>query len=346
MRDHKKCPGGQAGARKSNGVFGNHHQVNSTAPLNNWQDDFDLISSALSVLDSTRADDRENWLRVGMAVHAGTGGSDAGLSLWDDWSQQSEKYQSSACVQQWRSFKSDGKIGMGTLIHMADTDSPGWRKRPDQPGRRWFPKNPNLPQSPPQTSPKKPPQRPITYPTANEAIQALECKLGKPARCDEYLDYAWEPCGYVLRWNKPDGKTYRPVSRGFDGLWYCGGMPEPHPIFNLPYIRESGCDEPVFVMEGEKDCEVLGSHGLLATTSAGGAQAAKLTCWTPLAGRDVIICPDKDSAGEKYTQTVRRILHGLKPPARVKVLSKPELAPKESIADWVVSQFADRKGVQ
>ena len=32
------------------------------------------------------ADDRETWLRVGMALHAESDGSDAGLTIWSDWS--------------------------------------------------------------------------------------------------------------------------------------------------------------------------------------------------------------------------------------------------------------------
>jgi len=315
------------------------------ATANSGQGDYDLISSALSSLYSTRADDREDWLRVGMAVHAGTGGGDAGLSLWDDWSGQSEKYRPNECLRQWRSFKA-GKVGVGTLIHLADQDSPGWRERPNQPKRRWFPKNPNLPQSPPQIQPKKLPKRPKMYPTAYDAIAALESYMGLSSQRWEYLDAEWQTCGFALRWNTSNGKTYRYVSRGFDDLWYCGAMPKPRPIYNLPYIRESGFDEPVIVCEGEKDCDVFGSHGLIATTSAGGANAANLTDWSPLAGRNAILTPDNDSGGEKYVQVVCRILHSLKPPAKVRILSKPELAPKESIADWVVAQVANREGVK
>jgi len=64
------------------------------------------------------------------------------------------------------------------------------------------------------------------------------------------------------------GGTRRAVSRGLDGLWYCKAMAQPRPIYNQPDIRESGEDEPVFLCEGEKDCDVMESHGLLATTSS------------------------------------------------------------------------------
>lgn len=349
MKNQKKCLGGQTQAKNLKAMTNNSHQTNSNSAVNNQQVDFDLISSALAALADFRADDRGNWWRIGMAVHAASGGSNEGFAIWDTWSQQSEKYQSSACLQQWRSFKSDGKIGLGTLIFMANTDCPGWQKRPNQPGRRWFPKNPNLPQSPPQAEPKEAPEKPKGYPTANEGIAAWEAHLGPISARWPYLDANWETCGFVLRWNIPDGKkdkTYRPVMRGFDGLWYCKAMTEPRPIYNLPYIRESGYDEPVIVCEGEKDCETFDARGLLATTSAGGAGAAKHTDWTPLAGRVVIISSDNDLSGEKYAQAVRRILQRLEPPARVRIFSKPELGPKESIADWLVAQLANDREVK
>ena len=51
--------------------------------------------------------------------------------------------------------------------------------------------------------------------------------------------------------------------------------------------------------------------GLLATTSAGGSQAARLTDWTPLAGRRVVLLPDNDDAGRKYAEAVGDILEDL-----------------------------------
>tara|TARA_R100001143_G_C3360997_1_gene135675 strand:- start:8652 stop:10568 length:1917 start_codon:yes stop_codon:yes gene_type:complete len=48
---------------------------------------------------------RDDWVRVGMAIHHETDGSDAGLALWDEWSQRSDKYVSyQDCATCWRSF--------------------------------------------------------------------------------------------------------------------------------------------------------------------------------------------------------------------------------------------------
>ena len=47
--------------------------------------------------------------------------------------------------------------------------------------------------------------------------------------------------------------------------------------------------------------------GLVATTSAHGAKSAKGSDWSPLAGRDVVILPDHDDAGERYADDVARL---------------------------------------
>ncbi len=110
-------------------------------------------------------------------------------------------------------------------------------------------------------------------------------------------------------------------------------MPEPRPLYNLPFLRESGHEDPVFLCEGEKDADVLTAHGLIATTSSGGAHAAGKTDFSPLAGRKVMICPDNDPAGAQYAHTVRRILQALTPPADVRVLEVSDLPVKRSLAD-------------
>lgn len=48
---------------------------------------------------------RDDWIKVGMAIHHETDGSHQGLALWDEWSQESVKYQGLDDLEQcWRSF--------------------------------------------------------------------------------------------------------------------------------------------------------------------------------------------------------------------------------------------------
>jgi hypothetical protein len=85
--------------------------------------------SYLSALSSYRADDYDDWVAVGMALHSV---SDSLLADWDNWSRQSTKYSPGCCEKKWKSFKRQG-VAIGTLAHMAKQD--GWRspfERSDQ----------------------------------------------------------------------------------------------------------------------------------------------------------------------------------------------------------------------
>lgn len=67
---------------------------------------------------------REEWLRIGMAVHHATNGS--GFSVWDDWSALGSTYPGSDdLAKQWHHFgKSGNPVTIGTLIYYAQLG--GW----------------------------------------------------------------------------------------------------------------------------------------------------------------------------------------------------------------------------
>src|SRR5690606_17005394 len=66
----------------------------------------------------TDADDRDQWLNIGMALHAEFNGSDEGFDLWAHWSRQSPKFNERDQRQKWKSFRRSG-IGIGTLFKIA-----------------------------------------------------------------------------------------------------------------------------------------------------------------------------------------------------------------------------------
>jgi len=88
--------------------------------------------SYLSALGPYRADDYDDWLAVGMALHSV---SDCLLSEWDNWSRQSSKYQPGCCEKKWKSFKGQG-VALGTLGQMAKQD--GWRSPSDKSSGRGY----------------------------------------------------------------------------------------------------------------------------------------------------------------------------------------------------------------
>lgn len=81
--------------------------------------DVNRIGTALHFVP---ADDRDTWLKIGMAIKSELG--DSGFDLWDDWSQQAASYKNSDARDVWRSIKPDGGVAIGTLFHEAKAS--GW----------------------------------------------------------------------------------------------------------------------------------------------------------------------------------------------------------------------------
>lgn len=77
------------------------------------------IQAALAYIDST---DRDTWLRMGMAAKDALG--EAGLPVWDGWSQSASNYDTKAAQSVWKSIK-PGKVTIGTLFYEAR--QAGWK---------------------------------------------------------------------------------------------------------------------------------------------------------------------------------------------------------------------------
>lgn len=86
-------------------------------------DDVARAACALTRLARSRCDAYDDWLHVGMALHAGLG--DAGLPLWERWSQQSAKYAPGVCAAKWASFgQHPHGFTLASLFYWADQDDP------------------------------------------------------------------------------------------------------------------------------------------------------------------------------------------------------------------------------
>lgn len=148
-----------------------------------------------------------------------------------------------------------------------------------------------------------------TFATAAEAVTHLESRRGTRANFWTYTDASGVPVGVVIRWNLPQGKKdFQPVSL-INGGWANKAMPEPRPLYRLVDLLQAGLNTPVFVCEGEKAADAARALGFLATTSPGGARASHKADWSPLVGRDVVILPDADPAGEGYAERVAALVH-------------------------------------
>jgi hypothetical protein len=170
-----------------------------------------------------------------------------------------------------------------------------------------------------------------TFATAHDAVAELERQRGPRSAWWTYHDADGELVGVVNRWNMADGKKdIRPVSRVGDS-WRIGGMPEPRPLYRLPDLSQAKC---VYVCEGEKAAEAARAIGLTATTSAHGSQSPDKTDWSPLTGKEIVIFPDNDCAGQKYADAVTALLAKLTPAPVVKVVHLPDLPDAGDIVDW------------
>jgi putative DNA primase/helicase len=103
----------------------------------------------------------------------------------------------------------------------------------------------------------------------------------------------------------------------------------------LPELLRAASHAPVFICEGEKDCDALRERCLIATTNPEGSGKWKASMSTYLCGRDVVILPDNDGAGEKHAADVAAKLHGI---ARsIRVLRLPGLPNKGDASDWLAA---------
>ena len=80
----------------------------------------DRIRKALAFIP---AEDRDTWLRMGMAIKSELG--DNGFDVWNEWSQQAESYKQATAREVWKSIKAGGGVNIGTLFHEAKAN--GWR---------------------------------------------------------------------------------------------------------------------------------------------------------------------------------------------------------------------------
>ena len=82
-----------------------------------------MTDTLRAALYSILADDRETWVTMAMAIKSDRG--EAGFTMWDTWSRQSDRYKAADARAVWRSVKPTGGITIATLYHMAKEN--GWQ---------------------------------------------------------------------------------------------------------------------------------------------------------------------------------------------------------------------------
>ena len=129
-------------------------------------------------------------------------------------------------------------------------------------------------------------------------------ELGPATAKWDYLDAAGHLIAVVYRYDPPgQKKQFRP----WDAKRRKMAPPDPRPLYNQPGMASAA---QVVLAEGEKCAQALNDIGVVATTAMHGANApVDKTDWSPLAGKAVLIWPDRDKPGWEYaTQAAQAIL--------------------------------------
>ena len=93
----------------------------TTTPL-----DDSLLTRCMGALDSSRADDYHDWIRIGCILY--TIDKENGFQRWDDFSKQSYKYDEDYLYKTWSRFK-DYNYTIGSLVYMAKEDDESFTVR-------------------------------------------------------------------------------------------------------------------------------------------------------------------------------------------------------------------------
>jgi len=152
---------------------------------------------ALKHLHVSRADDYEQWIKVGMILKR-TGCT---IGDWETWSRQSAKYVEGDCARKWNGFNdaSSQIATVGTLVAWAKQDDPAFKppKRHNQSTGRPLDWNEEITQAPSISTP----------PAEWDGVADLITYLSTLFKPDEFVSYVFDA-------RKTEKGKYCPVSKG------------------------------------------------------------------------------------------------------------------------------------
>jgi hypothetical protein len=151
----------------------------------------------------------------------------------------------------------------------------------------------------------------------------------------KYLDEDGKLLFETLRFEPKDFRQRRPDGSG-GYVWNLQGI-EPV-LYRWNSVRNALAQKPdrlVFVVEGEKDVDLLEGYGLLAVSCPMGAGKWKDSYSEKLSSSNVVIVPDNDEAGRTHADQVKSSLESAGGHARILIL--PDLLDKQDVSDFVAS---------
>ena len=132
-----------------------------------------------------------------------------------------------------------------------------------------------------------------------------------------------------------DGKRkFVPFHIDESGRWVASKPEGLLPLYNRAELEAREAAR-VYFLEGEKCTDLVANLGEIATTSPLGSSSTLGVDFAPLAGREVVILPDHDEAGEKFASKLVETLAKLEPRPRLRVLRLPGLQDAEDVEQWL-----------
>lgn len=148
----------------------------------------------------------------------------------------------------------------------------------------------------------------------------------------DYQDEQGTTLYRVLRFDPKDFRQCR-IENG-KTVWNLEGVRRV--LYRLPEIVQA---KEVCITEGEKDVATLSGLGFVSTCNCGGAGKWLQAYTETLNGKDVVIIPDNDEAGEKHIKKITESLTGRC--KSVKIIRIPH--PFKDVTDWVQNTKIDHK---
>lgn len=158
-------------------------------------------------------------------------------------------------------------------------------------------------------------------------------KLGEePVAIYDYSNAEGKLIYQVLRYESDGGKDFkqrRPDGKG-GWIWNLKGV-ERVP-YNLPNVVKA---DMVWIVEGEKNVKDIETFGLVGSCNNGGAGNWQVKLAPHFRGKEIIILPDKDQAGENHANQVAWSLRQVA--KSIKIINLPNLPDKGDVSDWIAA---------
>jgi len=171
----------------------------------------------------------------------------------------------------------------------------------------------------------------VDYKTAFNAL-AQEAGVSEKvtSKIVETYDYTNEAGKLIFQTTRHEPKDFRQRQPDGKGGWIWNLQGVQLSPYNLPEVIKS---DTVFIVEGEKDVENLRKIGLVASCNPMGAGKWRPEYNEHFRGKNIIILPDNDKAGQEHASQVAKNLHGIA--SSIRIVELPGLPVKGDVSDWI-----------